>query len=243
MSTDSLRPLDLGKLDFEGNRRRRRRRWLVRILPVAGMLFLVATWLILPSIATNLAQRAVQNSDFDGASGALGVLVTNGVIEPYKQPFNQAIVSTYQKKFDDAAEYFRKAIALAPDNQKCFIRVQSVLSNELAGDEAITRKDQSKAILYYSKALSDTTTYKDCFKSYSSLSERIATKLSQLYNDIKKETYQDQTSTPDSAKTDSDNPSSQQLDELQKLQQQGQEARREDTRKYTSNPDYTGKRW
>lgn len=239
----TLRPLDLGKLDFEGNRKRRRKKLLIRLSPILAGLVMIIVWLLLPFIATEQAILASKAANYSAASNWLDALGTNNLFETYKRPFNQGIVATNQKKFDIAADHLKQSISLAPNEIKCSIRIQLVLSNELAGDDALTRKDRQAAIQYYTRALSDITTHKDCFQDQSALSMRIALKLAELYNAIKQDTYQDKTETPDTARTNTESPTDKQLEELQRLQQQGQQAVQEESRKLKSDYTYTGKQW
>lgn len=242
--SQNLRPLDITKLDFEGNRKRRRKRLIMQSLPVVIALILVCIWLVLPAIATQQASAANKSGAYSTAQQWLNVLATNTVFETYKRPFNQAIVATNQKQFDEASEFFRQAIALAPESEKCFIRVQSVLSSELAGDDAVSRQDTQAAITYYTKALSDITTYPQCFKDYSSLTLRIATKLAELVNKLKEETtYQDSDETPDSTKTSTETPSDDQMKKLETMQRNGQIKKQEANRKSESDYTYQGKQW
>lgn len=241
--SQNLRPLDITKLDFEGNRKRRRKKLFLWSLPAVLVMLVGCIWLILPAVLTGQASTANASGAYDAAEKWLKVLVANPVFEAYKRPFNRAIVATNQKQFDTAGEFFRQAIALAPDSEKCFIRVQSVLSSELAGDDAVTRKDTQAAITYYTKALSDITTYPQCFKQYSSLSLRIATKLAELVNQLKKESYQDQTATPDSTKTEAETPSDDQMKKLETMQKNGQVNKQEAARKSDLELEYKGKQW
>lgn len=241
--SQNLRPLDISKLDFEGNRKRRRKKLLLWSIPFAGIVLLTCVWLVLPLIATGQAGAANTSGAYGTARSWLKILATNTVFEPYKLPFNKAIVATNNKQFDDAAEFFRQAIAQAPDSEKCFIRVQSVLSSELAGDDAVSRNDTQAAITYYTKALSDITTYSGCFKQYDSLSLRIATKVAELVNQLKKEAYQDETETPDSTKTNTEMPSEDQLKQLEIMQRNGQISKQEAGKKSDLDLNYQGKTW
>lgn len=234
------RPLDLKKLDFDGNRRRKRRRLLLWSLPAVLALTLGALWLMLPFIAIPQASAANESRSYDTAEKWLDTLAYNTVFEPYKQPFNRAIVATNNKQFDKAGDYFRQAIALAPDSQKCFIRVQWVLSSELGGDDAVNRKDYQAAISFYTKALSDITANYNCFEQYPELSLRIATKLADLMKQIRE---QNQTDTNSQTQNTDNTPTAQQLQQLQQLQQQGQIQKQEDSRGRQYDDTYTGKRW
>lgn len=239
----NTRPLDIGKLDFEGNRKKRRKKLLLWTSPLAALLVVGILWLVLPFIATDQAITASKMGNHDDANRWLGLLATNTIFEPYKGALNHALVATNQKRFDDAADYFRQAIASASEEKRCFVRVQFVLSTELGGDEAVKQKERSKAIQYYTKALSEITTYRNCFTNLDALMVRISTKLAALYNEIKEETYQDKTETAESTKNNTQTPSDKQLEQARILQQQGEQARQEDTRKRDPNYDYQGKRW
>lgn len=241
--SQSLRPLDISKLDFEGNRKRRRKKLLIRSLPVVGILLLACIWLVLPTFATSRASAANTSGAYNTAQNWLKALVTNTVFESYKQPLNCGIVATNNKQFDEASEYFRKAIALAPELEKCFIRIQSVLSSELAGDDAVSRDDTQAAITYYTKALSDISAYPACFDKYDALTLRIANKITELMNQLKKEMYQDETETPDSTKNDTETPTEDQLKQLEIIQRNGQISKQEAEQKSELDLEYQGKRW
>jgi hypothetical protein len=130
------RPFDITKLDFEGNRKRKRKKLIVWSLPVVILIVGVCLWLLFPYVATAQASKLL-DSDTGGASNWLNSLNTHAFYERYKLPFNKAIVATKAKQFDAADVFFKEAITLAPDTEKCFIHVQSVLSSELAGDTAV----------------------------------------------------------------------------------------------------------
>lgn len=166
--TVNLRPLDIDKLDFDGIRRRTRKRLILwSLTPVIAALIAIG-WFVFPMIATNIASVNVASGNYDAAAWWLSVAGYSTPPDSYKVPFNRAIVETDKKQYDQADTDFIAAVTLAPNDQKCFIRVQSVLSTELAGDNAAL-SDKQKAIQYYTKALADSTANPDCFKQYSQL--------------------------------------------------------------------------
>lgn len=236
------RPFDIGKLDFEGNRKRRRKKLIIRSIPVVALLIILALWLALPTIATSQAIAAAKNNDHDTARTWVGLLATNNYFEPYIRPFNQAIIATNQKRFDDALEYFRQSIALAPEEKKCFIRTQMVLSIELAGDNT-DPNDHQRSITYYTRALSEISVHRSCFDDKKDLELRIAGKLADKVNAAKKELYQDATETAEKSQSKGEAPSDKQLQDLQKLQQQGQQSKQESTQKYRAIDGPPQKNW
>lgn len=241
--SQNLRPFDLGKLDIEGNRKRRRKKFLVWSAPVVVLVVLACLYLSLPTIAARQAGMAHSSGAYSTAATWLRISSVNTVYEGYKQPFNSAIIATNQEQFDNANELFRQAIASAPESQKCFIRVQSVLSSELAGDAAVTRQDIQAAVTYYTKALSDITTHPDCFTAYGALTLRIATKLSDIVNQLNEAAYRDQTATPESTTSQADAPTDEQLDDLEELQKKSQIDKQQAALDHTLDLNYKGKRW
>lgn len=186
------------------------------------LIVLSCLWLVLPTLATHQAYSANETGAYDSANSWLNLLVTNTFFEPYKLPFNQAIAapitsnSTAQTNSSDSQLRLRLNPKSVPYGYSPFCRVN------LRGDDAVVRKDAQAAITYYTKALSDMTTYSQCFKQYSNLRFGLPLNLAQLVNQLKKETYQDQDATPDSTKTDSETPSDEQLKQLENMQKNGQ---------------------
>lgn len=241
------RPLDVTKLDFEGNRLRRRRRLILWSLPVVVIITLLCIWLIIPYIATAQAASSVTNGNTAAAAHWLDALQTNIFYEKYKLPFNKALVATNDKRFDDADELYKEALASAPAAQQCFIHVQSVLSNELAGDNAVSEQKYRDAITYYTKSLAETTNYAACFKNYDALIDRINDKLAQAVYTL---SHEDDTSVTKQTQTDSEDalsganalPSQSQLDAAKKLRVKGEQQKQAEN--YSSMSDvYTEKGW
>lgn len=218
----TLRRLDIGKVDLEGIRRRKRQKLLVWSLAPIVLLLLVASWLVLPYAATSQAAKATGYQHYDDAARWLGLLGTNSYFESYKRSFNQAITQTHRKQYNEAAESFRAAIAAAPESEKCMIRVQSVLSTELAGDDAVAVQDTQAAIIAYTKALSDMAAHSDCFKDQQALMKRISEKLAELINQMNKKRYQDTNKTAEDSKKENQQPSEDQMKQMEKLQGEGQ---------------------
>lgn len=246
MSTNQ-RPLDITKLDFEGNRKRKRTHLIAWSLPVVVIIALFCLWLILFYVAPAQASTELSNGNTSAASGWLAPLKTNVFYEKYKLPFNKALVATQAKQFDTANELFREAATLAPESQRCFVHVQSVLSSELAGDDATNKKNYQEAITYYTKALSEISNHKPCFTAYNDLSTRINDKLTQAVNSLN-QASQPTTSTDDSSGTvdTSALPTDKQLETLDQLSQQSQVRKRDgdsDSRQTHDTYTYTGKSW
>lgn len=238
-----MRPYDLRKLDFEGNRKRRRKKLFIWSLPLVVTLLIAVAWLMLPYVATSQASSALKNGDLDASGVWLKTLATNNVFETYKKPFNQAIVATHQHKFDEALDYFRQSIALAPEDEKCFIRLQLVLSLELAGDNLAPQKDKQRSIIYYTRALSEISVHRSCFEKHKELEQRVASKLADQTNSVKQELYQDADETVQSTKEKNELPSDDQLKDLQSLQQQGQQYKRDYSRKTRDSSMDVKKNW
>lgn len=240
MSADN-RPLDLGKIDFEGNRRRLRRRLVIWSSPVTVVLFLFAVWLIMPAAATYQAQVAIDDSHYDTAGIWTGLLGTNNIFEPYIKAFNQATVFTHQQRFDEAIDQFTRSIALAPNEKVCHIRNQLVLSIELAGDASV-HGDKQKAITYYTRALTEISANRSCFEG-TDHETRIAKKLAEAINELKAELFKESDETAETVQTRNDPPSDNQLQILQTLQQQGEQARLENKSTKGLNGRFTSKPW
>lgn len=102
------------------------------------------------------------------------------------------------------------------------IRVQSVLSTELAGDDAVAAQDTQAAIIAYTKALSDMAAHSDCFKNQPALIKRVSEKLAELINQMNKKRYQDTNKTAEDSQKDNQQPSEDQMKQMEKLQGEGQ---------------------
>ena len=235
------RPLDITKLDFEARRYARRRTLFRWSLPLMLVLVGLACWLALPTFATIVAIQATDRGDYTTAEQWLNYAAYGTVLEKYKVPFNKAIVAVHQKQFDLAIEEVRTAIVGAPEDPKCFIRTQSVLATELAGDDAIARAKPEEAIQYYTKAIGEIRANNDCFKEYEKLSMRIAEKLSAVTNAIKKKSYQDPNSTGKEVEEANQTPSKDQMDKLDKLIEEG-EVRRQESDYRSREADYSIKK-
>lgn len=237
------RPFDLGKLDFEGVRRARRKRLLVWSLGPIIALLLVTLWLVLPFIATAQARSASDRRAYGVAEGWLRLLVTNSVFEPYKRALNRALTASSQKHYVDAENYFHEAIAAAPEDKKCFVRQQSVLASEQAGDDAAGKKDFQNGVLYYTKALSDIAANPRCFEFYPALVKRIAEKLARLEQEAKEQLDPNADGPKPLQEQSGTTPSDQQMKTLNNLQQLSQIAKQEEAKKEVDLNDRTEKQW
>lgn len=216
----NLRPFDLTKLDFEAVRHQKRRKLVLYSLPVVVIATVAVWWLVWPIIATSVAMIHERSGDYESAGWWLGSAAINTVFEHYKQPLNLGIIATQQKQYDVASDYYRTALALAPQSQHCLIHVQAVLSSELAGDNR--HNDTPRAIVYYTKALAEITTNKSCFKGYPDLAERIQVKLAAMEEQERAKNF-DTTARSNTTDVVTD----QQLQDAESLMEQGRVKRNE----------------
>lgn len=235
MQKDS-RPFDIGKLDFEAVRHNRRRILLKRSWPVVAVSVLVCGWLVYPYIATAVAAKDIKAARYDSAKRWLDSLHFHVMFEQWKLMFNQAIVSAHTKQYDEASEYFRSAIALAPEGQRCMVRTQAVTVGELAGDEAIARQDYAEAIRFYTKALAEVQANVRCFSQDPERAARLAEKIARAANQQQEKNYQDTTNDQKTVEKDSQAPSEDQMQELDKLEQ-GARIEDIDSNRKNNSPD------
>lgn len=225
-----LRRLDISKINTESMRRKKRQKFLLWSSGPLCILLGAVIWLFLPYYATTQASNAIGYQHYDDASRWLQLLGTNSHFELYKRSFNQAITQTHRKQYDEAAESFRAAIAAAPESEKCMIRVQLVLSTELAGDDAAASENTQATIVAYTKALSDIAAHAECFKDQKQLIARISEKLAATINQMNKKRYQDTNQTAKDSQKATQEPSKDQLEQLEKLQNEGQLGKQESER-------------
>ncbi|MFZ1258176.1 MAG: hypothetical protein WAQ25_01780 [Candidatus Saccharimonas sp.] len=243
MSTLARRPLDMSKLDTEATRKTLRKILIARSVPFIFIAIITILWLLLPYIATAQARNSLKTNNVTGAKNWLTLLATNAVFEQYKKPFNEAIVATHAKRFDSASQLFDQSIALAPEVQKCMVRTQLVLSSELAGDDAVQRNDRQAALAYYTRAAAQIEANPKCFSNQSELASRIAAKLAATLLDIKKD-IKDLSKDKDTNKAEPKEPTEQQLNDMQNLQEKSEEWRQRSLRAPKNLPEYSErKKW
>ena len=171
------RPFDMAVMNTDKARLVRRKQMSLASLPVLVVFSLLALWLSLPLLATERANQSLQQGNERAASMWLSMAEINPYFEQYKLSLNKAIVETHSGNFDAAAEQFRRAITLASDEQKCMVRVQAVLSSEIAGDSELSNPVSLRAVGRYQKALTDISAHGDCFIEHPEIQKRIEGKL------------------------------------------------------------------
>jgi len=115
-------------------RRRRRARYLLWSLPVLVALVYVAVRLIglqvVNQTAIDLYDAGAYGASEDRSTG----LLDQTLIEPYLPWFNRGDARAAQEQYTDAIDDFERALALAPAERQCDVRVNLALSWEKLGD-------------------------------------------------------------------------------------------------------------
>lgn len=146
---NSQRPFDLGKLDFNGIRLRRRKRLLLYSLPFCIVLLIAAVKFLSIPILSAVAQNQYNHGQYSHAGTSLSPLHIANWFESYKAPFNHGN-SLYKKgDFAEAEQLFRKALESVPEEDECNVRINLALSIEAQADAAVENKDLNEAILRY----------------------------------------------------------------------------------------------
>lgn len=245
-------PFDLAKMDFERQRRNRRRKLLLRSLAPVVILLLVGLKLVSLGLFTHLGQTEYQASRFDSAANYFHFLSFVNVIERYKAPFNLGTSLYKQGRYADAQKQLETALQTVTPDHECDVRLNLGLTIEAQADakaaqksydEAIVLYDQAKSVLTANHCQPDENTSKkdknDKNKSDDKVNEANK-RVSQKSDDTKRARNGDKNDNnqpPDKNNQDSQQPSQSQTQQLEKQNQTNQAARMK--RQRTNKIDYS----
>ena len=108
----------------------RRRRLLVASLPITAIALVLAAKLLSLSVLMGSAAGAIEDGDTQQASSALGRLSVADVVEPWKSSFARGDAAIVGSDPAAARVEFERALAAAPDDSVCVVRVNLVLTIE-----------------------------------------------------------------------------------------------------------------
>ena len=173
----NARPFDLGKLDFETIRLKKRKRLLLWSSPVVVILLLVSAWLIAPSLLTIDAANQFKTGQYVISANDVSSLDTMNLLETYKAYYNQGTALSAKGDQEQAILKFESALAYSANRQtSCMITYNLVLTMEGAGDTTLKKADFTGAINQYTKTLNRLQANKDCFPN-DTLQKRIEAKI------------------------------------------------------------------
>lgn len=145
--------LDLGLMDIDGIRLKRRRKMLlIAALPMIAV-FLIMLKLLSPAIMNSQLKTAYDKENYDAATFWANALQFTNILEPYIAPFNRGNVLFQKKDFSTAEEEYSKSLELGvPEGLVCDVRVNLSLAIEMQADTMVREKEYDKAILAYDRA-------------------------------------------------------------------------------------------
>lgn len=149
----------------EARQRRRRRLRLVYVLassPVMLALLVAAVLLLRPSVVMQGALDSFAANRFEASERESSTLLENNILEPYLPWFNRGDARAAQEQYTDAIDDFERALALAPDERQCDVRVNLALSWERLGDVYVTGGYFQGALLLYRQAAAVIAAGADC---------------------------------------------------------------------------------
>lgn len=143
------RPFDLGKLNFDAIRLRRRKRLLLYSAPLCLIALAISLKFIGIAAFSGFAHANYQHNQFNAAANWLQPLHVANWFESYKAPFNHGNILFKKGDFHEAEEMYRKALETVPTEHECSVRINLALTLERLGDAAVQEKKLDDAILHY----------------------------------------------------------------------------------------------
>lgn len=152
----SRRIYDLSKLDFEGNRKRKRRKLLLYSLPICVIAFLFMAKFLGMNIINSIVSGAMSKRDYSLAANAQSAQKVANFFEPYLAGFNLGNALYYKKEWLRSIDSYRESLNVVSSVDECRVRVNltlaliglaedNTLSNKI--DEAIVVYDEAKSTL------------------------------------------------------------------------------------------------
>jgi predicted Zn-dependent protease len=154
-------PFSLDKINYEAIRRQKRKKLLIRSLVPVVIMFLIALWLILPSLLTHQAIGSYKQGSYQGARKWLTPLTLTSP-EPFVIAFNSGTVDTRLAKYDRAEAELTRALAIAPIDKRCMAAQNLVAS--LRAHATSLGEDDKEATVFLKKSLTIISANQICFK-------------------------------------------------------------------------------
>lgn len=173
----TARPFDISLTDHEATRKAKRKKLFINASIPSAMVLLFAGWLAIPFCVTALASSYYKSGAYETSGQLLSVLGVSDVFERYKLPYNQALSLTQAKQYDKIDDLYTSAVALAPENEKCSIYIDYVLSIERRADSLNQANKIPLAIIEYTKAIAIIMQQKECFRVSPETEPRVREKL------------------------------------------------------------------
>jgi hypothetical protein len=159
----NARPFALEKLDVDAIRHKKRRKLLLYSLPLTLPVLSIGLILCAISGGAMLGLSMYNSQNFSGAAQTFGLTSLINMIEPYKSPFNTGTALLQNRSYKDAQGRLLQALALAPADKVCQVRVNLSLAYEAEADALRADKKLQEAIERYSRAR-ETIVGDDCSK-------------------------------------------------------------------------------
>ncbi|MFJ4025811.1 hypothetical protein ACIPWF_01860 [Paenarthrobacter sp. NPDC089989] len=227
-----------------GNARRRKRRLALWSAPAALAALAVAAKLLSIGALGGAAAEAFAAGNQHGVSDAAGGLLFANVLEPHKALVASGDAHVVAGDFTSARSEFTKALNVGPGDDECKVRVNLALSIEKLGDSAASSRDPQAAALY-AEALevvqeAPASCHEDGPGNGDGEGQRLDAARERL--EAKKTSYSGESPSKDQG---SGQPSVQQQDQLQQLQESARKAQSERTEgqdrdRYLRGPDDSG---
>ena len=146
-------PLDLGRLDFDGIRKRRRRRLLLWSLPVCACALLAAMGLGALYLSQVAGANAYANKKYQQAADTFVRFEAINFIDTYKMKYNQGTALVAARQYEKSQAALERALELgAPADFECQIRVNLVHAINGRTEQLVAEKKYDEAILLYDTA-------------------------------------------------------------------------------------------
>lgn len=116
-------------------RRRLRAVLLIAMTPVAIVGIVAAVWLIRPVLVEGGAIAAYEGGLYGSSEDSSSQLVDQFIVEPWIPYFDRGDALIGQQDYIRATDDFEKALALAPADRECMVRVNLARTWEALGDE------------------------------------------------------------------------------------------------------------
>lgn len=148
-------PFDTGKVQYEANRRRRRKKLMLWSAPAVLLVLALSLWFGLPEPLTARAITNYRHQSYPIARNWLTPLTWTSP-QPFIIAFNSGTVDTQLGRYDKAQAELTKALALAPANRRCMVLQNLAISLDdhaaylqrqpSLGEDASTYSNQADSI-------------------------------------------------------------------------------------------------